>query len=202
MKMAWTGALLGAAVLAGCTTGGTADPTGSTSVLASSGSSTSPSATSTPTTSPQDDAAAQAEQVLRAYYRAQTTCLSDPQKSALSCFDQVATGTALTDMRNALVSAKAVQTRAHGDIEVVSARRTTVDLANNPTKTPPVVPQVAIQACIDVSKFDIVDKDGKSIVPADRKPRSVGSVVVANYKYPDPTQWRVAYVVQDQKATC
>lgn len=201
MKTTWTTALVGAALLAGCTTGGAADPIRSASAPPSSAPSTSPT-TATATTSAQDAAAAGAEEVLRAYYRSQTTCLSDPSKAALTCFDQVAIGTALTDMRNALVSAKAVQTRASGDIDVVSASATKVDLANSPTKTPPVVPQVAFQACIDVSMFNVVDKNGKSIVPADRKPRSVGSVVVANYKYPDPTQWRVAYIVQDKAATC
>ncbi|MGB8385823.1 MAG: hypothetical protein WCG47_32060 [Dermatophilaceae bacterium] len=205
MKQLRTAGVLVAAVvlLAACTAGSTAaDPTTSTTSPSSTVTSTSTVSATSTTTSPEDSAAAHAEEVLRAYYRAQTACLADAAKVEMTCFDQVAVGTALTDMRNALSSARARETHVNGAIEVVTVDRNSVDLANDPTKTPPVVPQVTFRVCIDVSGFNIVDKDGKSIVPADRSARSVGSVVVANYRYPDPGDWRVAYIVPDKGATC
>ena len=202
MKTTWTGALLGASLLAGCTTGGAADSAVSTSVSASSTPSTSPTTTATPTTSPQDAAAAQAEEVLRAYYRAQTTCFADPVKSSLTCFDQVAIATELNNMHNALGGAKQMQTRVTGDIALLSVKRKSVDLMNNVAATPPVVPEVVLTVCTDVSNYNIVDKDGKSIVPSDRKPHVLVNASILNYKYPAPTQWRVGLVTPVKDGPC
>ena len=58
------------------------------------------------------------------------------------------------------------------------------------------------RVCTDVSGFNIVDKDGKSVVPADRKPHVLVDVAVLNYKYPDPAEWRVGYVVPVKDASC
>lgn len=195
------GAVAGLIILAGCTAG-SPDASSTSSSLPSTPSPSSPSMTSSAIAPPEEVAKVKAEEVLRAYYRSQTECLSDPARSEMTCFDNVAIATRLTDMRNALVSAKGMQTRVNGDIQVVSATPTKVDLAMDLQKTPPVVPAVTFRTCVDVSNFNIVDKDGKSIVPPTRKPRSVASVVMANYKYPDQSQWRVAYIDPDEEATC
>lgn len=197
-------AIAAAILLAACTDGGAGTPTGTTSVVIGASSTPPPStpSTSVMTTPPTEAATARADEVVRAYYRAQSTCLANPDKVEVTCFDQVAIGTALADARNSLVSAKAMQTRTVGGIQVISAQTTKVDLANDVTKTPPIVPMVAVRTCIDVSNFNVVDKEGKSIVPPQRKPRSVGSVVVVNYKYPDPSRWRVAYIVPESGGTC
>lgn len=203
MKTTWTGALIGAALLAGCTTGGAADPTGSTSVPASSTPSTSPTpATATSTASLEDAAAASSGEVLRAYYRAQTTCFMDPLKSPLTCFDQVAVTTELNNMRNALGGAQQMQTRATGEIALLSVSRRSINLKSNVSATPPVVPEVVFTVCTDVSNYNIVDKDGKSIVPPDRKPHVLVNVSMLNYKYPAPTQWRVGLVTAVKDGTC
>ena len=50
-------------------------------------------------------------------------CLADPKNTPITCFDQVAITTELTDMRNALASAQAMQTKASGSIDLVSVTR-------------------------------------------------------------------------------
>ena len=69
-------------------------------------------------------------------------------------------------------------------------------------ETPPTVPQVVFAVCMDVSKFNIVDKDGKSIVPPSRKAHVPVNVSVLNYKYPDPAQWRVGLVTEVKDGSC
>ena len=152
--------------------------------------------------SPEDEAAVAAEEVLRAYYRAFPVCMSDPPNSKATCFDSVAIGTELNNRRNALASAQSMQTRAAGTISLASVERHTVDLTSKLDETPPTVPTVTFRVCADVSAYNILDKDGTSIVPADRKPRSLIDVSVYNYKLPETSQWRVGYVVPVKAGTC
>ena len=64
------------------------------------------------------------------------------------------------------------------------------------------VPTVVIDVCWDVSKVDVLDKSGKSIVSPDRPDTGWTRYTVANYEYAaDPTGgWRVA-TGQDLKQT-
>lgn len=157
-------------------------------------------ATASPTTtydpnSPQE----RAKETVRAYFKVSDTCLQDPPKAKATCFDNVAISTALTDFRNALSSAQAAQTKQIGFVQVVSSKILKTDLTNKPKETPPTIPIVTVAVCYDVTKVNVVDYSGKSIVPPDRKPRAVVNMAVVNYKYPDPTQWRVEYLVPTGK---
>ena len=64
------------------------------------------------------------------------------------------------------------------------------------------VPTVVIDVCWDVTKVDVLDKSGKSIVSPDRPDTGWTRYTVANYEYAaDPTGgWRVA-TGQDLKQT-
>jgi len=53
-----------------------------------------------------------------------------------------------------------------------------------------------------VSGYNVVDQAGQSIVPPDRAAMSPLEVSVYNYEYPDPTQWRVGYVVPAEDLAC
>lgn len=174
------------------------DPTTTSSPTSTA---TPPAATPTtpPTTSPEDDAAAKAEEVLRAELRAQTTCLTDPNAVELTCFDDVAIGTELNDMRNTLISARQQGTTVSGELEVVSLDVRSVSLEMDLEVTPPVVPTVVFGGCIDVSNYNILDSNGQSIVPAVRPAHVSVEIAVANYEYPDPTWWRVAYTTNDEE---
>lgn len=180
--------------LAGCTNGDPA-PTTSTPPASTAPTSSSTTPSPTPTTpTPEEEAVAVAETVTRAYYQAMTSCLADPENTAATCFDDVATATELNNMRNALASAQQMHTKIVGSVEVVSTETVAANLSDEPDATPPVVPEVILRVCRDVSGVDVVDANGESIVPAGRVERGYDDVHVANYSYPDAGQWRVALV--------
>lgn len=198
MNKTWIPAfVLGAAlVLAGCSS------TAPVPAPTLSEPSVSPSRSTTAPPTPEDEAALHAEEVLRAYFRARTTCLANPQKTPITCFDSVAITTELTNLRNELVAAQQMGTRVTGDVLVESVTRKSVDLTNKVNETPPTVPQVVFTSCIDLSGYNILDKDGKSVVPAGRKSRPLITATVLNYKFPDPSQWRVGLVTPVEGSTC
>jgi hypothetical protein len=194
-------AILAALLLSGCT--GTSQPTPSTSNSSSSPSTTTTAASPSPsTTTPDALAKEKSEAVLRAYFRATTDCMMDPPKTQANCYDSVAVGTEKTNRLNALSSAQTMETRTVGYTELASVTVSKVDLTSKLTETPPTVPKVVFSVCYDVSKVNVVDKAGKSIVPPTRKPRGVAAVTVYDYTFPDPAGWRVGYVAVEGGKTC
>lgn len=161
---------------------------------------TKPTTTSPTMTYDPNSPQVRAKEAVRNYFEVSDTCLQEPTKAKATCFDAVAITSALNDLRSALSSAQAAQTKQIGFLEVVSAELLKIDLTNAPKGTPPAVPNLTFSVCYDVSKVNVVDYSGKSIVPPDRKPRAIENVTVVNYKYPDPTQWRVGYVVPTNKS--
>ncbi|QZN87022.1 hypothetical protein [Cellulomonas sp. C5510] len=184
---------------AGCT-GEPRPPTTSTTSGTPTPSAASPSLTPVP--SPEDAATPRAEEVVRSYLRAQTDCLTDPPATEITCFEAVAIGTELVNLKNALTSAQAMETRVVGEIVVAAVELQGIDLTSDPAASPPVVPTIVFDVCADVSGYNVVDKDGRSIVPPDRAATSPLEVSVYNYEYPDQTQWRVGYVVAAEDLAC
>lgn len=187
-------------VLAAACAGDTDPPSPSTTSHTPTLSATSP--TPTPTPSPEDEAALRAEEVVRSYLRAQTDCLTAPQATEITCFDAVAIGTELVNLKNALTSAQAMETRVVGEIVVASIDLQGIDLASDSAASPPVVPTAFFDVCADVSGYNVVDRGGQSIVPPDRAAMSPLEVSVYNYEYPDQTTWRVGYVVPAKDLAC
>jgi hypothetical protein len=190
---------IAAAFLAGCSE---PEPTPDPTTPATS---VSPTTTASPSPSPltpEEEATAAAEEVVRDYFETVPRCLADPLNTEPSCFDDVAVGTELNDSRNSLIAAKQVESTASGTLEVISLERQSVDLANDQEASPPIVPVVIFQVCTDVSQFQIVDKDGSSLVPADRAPRVRTNMGVLNYDYPDATGWRVGWVEELEEPSC
>lgn len=189
-------------LVSACGSGGSNETTSSsttsspTSLSSSVPSSSTSSAVADPN-SPQARSGAMVDQ----FFAVSSRCLFDPQKTPMTCFDSVAVGSELTDLRNELSSAKTAYTKQIGSTRVVWAKRLKVDLTNKPKETPPTIPIVTYSVCYDVSKVNIVDYQGKSIVPPNRKPRGIVTVAVANYHYPSPAGWRVAYE-QSTGKTC
>jgi hypothetical protein len=190
---------LAAAFLAGCSE---PDPTPVPTTPATSVTPTTAASPSPTSLTPEEEATAAAEEVLRDYFETVPRCLADPLNTEPSCFDDVAVGTELNNNRNSLIAAKQVESTASGALEVISLERQSVDLTNNQEASPPIVPVVIFQVCTDVSQFQIVDKDGNSLVPADRAPRVRANIGVFNYEYPSPEQWRVGFIEQHEDASC
>jgi len=203
MNKQMAGILTAALLLASCTGGdGNANPTASTATTTASATATSTASPSPSTTSAEDQAAQHAEAVYRDYLRAKTTCLSNPRQSLPTCFDAVAIGTERNTSLQSLRAAQEVDSKVSGDVTIISIKTTKVDLTNKVKETPPTVPQVVFAVCMDVSKFNIVDKDGKSIVPPSRKPHVPVTVTVYNYQLPDPAKWRVGLVDEVKEGSC
>ncbi|MHB1009869.1 MAG: hypothetical protein ACYC1E_11670 [Propionibacteriaceae bacterium] len=139
--------------------------------------------------------------MIEKYWATLPRCLGDPLNTPSNCFDSVAISTELQDLQNALGAAQQVQSKASGQVRIISMELVAVDLTNHVTETPPTVPLVTYRVCLDVSQFLIVDKAGKSLIPATRPPRSRSDMTVVNYEFPDASQWRVGYQ-ESAGATC
>jgi hypothetical protein len=203
MNKQMAGILTAALLLASCTGGdGNANPTANTATTTAAATATTAASPSPSTTSAEDQAAQHAEAVYRDYLRTQITCFTDPRATPSTCFDAVAIGPEKNTSLQALRAAQEVNSKVSGDIGVLSIKTTKVDLTNKVSQTPPIVPEVVFRVCEDLSNLNIVDKDGKSIVPPSRKPHVLVDVSVLNYKLSDPSQWRVGRITEVKDGTC
>ncbi len=204
MNKQMAGILTAALLLASCTGGdGNANPTASTATTTASATATTTASPSPSTTSAEDQAAQHAEAVYRDYLRAQITCFTNPRATPSTCFDAVAIGPEKNTSLQALRAAQEVNSKVSGDIAVMSIKTTKVDLTNKVKETPPIVPEGGLPRLrMDLSNLNIVDKDGKSIVPPSRKPHVLVDVSVLNYKLSDPSQWRVGRITEVKDGTC
>lgn len=135
------------------------------------------------------------------YYHDSDRGLYDPSQTSEEFFKESSTGTALVENINALNSAKTQGIHLTGETKLKSVTHVKTDLAKDPKSSPPTIPYVQFMVCYDVSSVNVVDKDGKSVVPASRKPTGLRLLGVVNYEYPNPDGWRVGYV-QPKRDKC
>jgi hypothetical protein len=137
---------------------------------------------------------------LRAYF-ATVDRLGQNPTAGLDPLDQVATSTQLSAERRLLKSQHGRGERQVGATRVAQLKVQSVNLDNSDPSAGK-VPTVVIDVCWDVSKVDVLDKSGQSIVSPDRPDTGWTRYTVANYDYAaDPTGgWRVA-TGQDLKQT-
>ncbi len=190
-----TGTLMLAAVSA-C---GGADPDPPATAEPSS-TSPSPSATSASPSSPSDAASADATESLRSYFTVVDELRSDPA-AELKKLKSVATSAQLNAVQTLIDRQRDQGQRQTGTTALNELKVQSVNLDNSDPKAGK-VPTVVIDVCWDVSKVDVLDKSGKSIVSPDRPDTGWTRYTVANYEYAaDPTGgWRVA-TGQDLKQT-
>ena len=195
---ALVGAVLVGTLLAACASPAV-HPTESTSAASTTLTTSSETASSTsPTQSPEEIAQVAAKAMVVKFYRDGDLGLADPQKTTADFFNASAVSSALTQAQNSWIAAKGQNLHQTGETTLKSVEHLKTDLTNNPKASPPNIPTVQFLVCYDVSKVNIVDKDGKSVVPASRKPTGLVRVGVSNYSYPSVDGWRVAYL--DKKA--
>ena len=193
-----------ALVLSACNSTGepgsntTSDPSTATTSTDASPTTTTP----TPTKSPEDEAIEAAEKMIPLYFQVGDSSIAAPDKFDREELKKVAISTALDDMQNLMSAFQNQQLKASGSTKVESMTNPRVDLKLDLKKSPPDVPTVQLDVCIDVSKLNVVDKDGKSAIPADRKPRQLWRVGVSNYEYPKADAWRVSYTDSRGDKTC
>ena len=192
-----TGTLMLAAVSA-C--GGTdADPP-----QTSKPSSTSPSTptTSSSPSSPSDEASADASDALRNYFTVVDQLRSDP-KGDLKKLKSVATSAQLNAVETLIGRQHDEGQRQTGTTAINEMKVQSVSLDNSDPRAGK-VPTVVIDVCWDVSRVDVLDKSGESIVSPDRPDTGWTRYTVANYRYvADPTGgWRVATGQDLKQAPC
>ena len=179
------------------------NPTGDAATTTSATATTDASpTTTTPAESPEDEAIGAAEKMIPLYFQVGDSSIAAPDKFDREELKKVAISTALDDMENLVSAFQLQQLKASGSTEVESMTNPRVDLKLDLKKSPPDVPTVQLDVCIDVSKLNVVDKNGKSAVPADRKPRQMWRVGVSNYEYPKEDTWRVAFTDTRGNKTC
>lgn len=185
-------ALVLAASLGACTTSSDPGPTGS-STSAPGAPSTTTTTTATPTLSPEEVAIAAATALIPVYFATRDRSLQEGKKFDVEDFKKVAISSGLIEMQNRYNVFTAQKFTQIGSARIETIDNPRVDLALDLKKSPPDVPTVQLDVCIDVSKVNIVDETGKSQIPSTRIPRQQWRVGVSNYKYPAPGQWRVSF---------
>ena len=158
--------------------------------------------TPTPTKSPEDEAIEAAEKKIPEYFAVADKSLQDPENFKLADFKAVAISSGLVELENRYNVISGQKFKQTGSTVVESMTNPRVDLKLDLKKSPPDVPTVQLDVCIDVSKVNLVDKDGKSQIPATRKPRQLWRVGVSNYEYPKADAWRVAFTDTQGGKTC
>ena len=171
------------------TTPATSSPTGSTSAT------TSPSPTS-----PNDAATANATAAMTDYYSVLDGLRADPS-SDLKELETVAIGAQLNAVQTLVERQRDQGQRQTGTTAINELKVQSVTLDNSDPDAGK-VPTVVIDVCWDVTKVDVLDKSGESIVSPNRPDTGWTRYTVANYEYAaDPTGgWRVA-TGQDLKQT-
>jgi len=190
-----TGTLMLAAVSA-CG-GGDPDPP---ATAEPSSTSPSPSTTSPSPTSPNDAATANASAAMTDYYAVLDGLRADPS-SDLKKLETVAIGAQLNAVQTLVQRQRDQGQRQTGTTAISELKVQSVTLDNSDPDAGK-VPTVVIDVCWDVTKVDVLDKSGESIVSPNRPDTGWTRYTVANYEYAaDPTGgWRVA-TGQDLKQT-
>jgi hypothetical protein len=137
---------------------------------------TGPPTASTPQATPEEAAAALAEARYREFVRLRDTIGTAGFPSA-GPFKTVAVPPELTVQQLAVRSGRTRGLKEIGATLVASVHVALVDLSPPPGG----YPKVVLQACLDVSGVNVVDRAGHSVVTADRAPRSKSTVTMYRY---------------------
>ncbi|WP_300399946.1 hypothetical protein [Nocardioides sp.] len=136
------------------------------------------------------------------YYATIDSLRQDPE-APISNLEAVAVSTQLSAQQKFLASQRNDGLYQVGDTKVIETKIQSVSLDNSDPSTGR-VPSVTIDVCWDVSGADLLDVDGKSVVPSDRADRGWTRLTVANYTWDtDPKGgWRIAGGKDMEKSPC
>ncbi|UJH71781.1 hypothetical protein [Ornithinimicrobium sp. INDO-MA30-4] len=144
------------------------------------------------------DAADQAEPLIEDFIRMNTNASADPDDFNRGDFEDVAISTAQRDLENRLESLRNFGNTNEGREEVISISQPEFFDLDNPDE--PAVVEYLV--CTDISDITNFDADGVDITPEERADRVLKKYGIANYEYPDETQWRVAYAEWQEGESC
>lgn len=138
-----------------------AEPSDNTSSATSVPPTATASASTTKTESVAEQAAREAREAVPAYWGKIDQLASDPNTS-LSGLAEVADGQALTQWQRTLTLMRGDGVKQVGSVKVEDVHATPGKESGT----------YKVDACVDVSKVNVIDKDGKSVISADRQPRT------------------------------
>lgn len=149
----------------------------------------------TPTSSPSSDtevAASTAARAVRDYYATVDQVRQRP-RVPLARLSAVSTSVELSSLETLIGGQRGKSQRQTGNTRIVELEVQSVNLDNSDPKAGK-VPTAQVDVCWDVSKVDVVDAHGQSIVNPSRPDSGWSRLTVANYRYKhNPTGgWRVA----------
>lgn len=164
----------------------------------------SPTTAATSTGPPTDsDLASAAATKLMANYYATIDRLNQDSSQPMSELKKIATSVQLTALKRSISNRRRDDERQTGATRIAESKVQAVSLDNSDPKAGK-VPSVFIDVCWDVSDVDVVDKDGKSVVVANRPDTGWTRYTVANYDWSnDPDgAWRVSGGKDLEKTPC
>jgi hypothetical protein len=168
--------------------------TGSDHAASTTPTPTSPTPAPTTTAPPSESeiASKAAAVLMRRYYAVRDRLRQDPSKS-LSALRTIAISTELEGQQRLFKREREHGLHQTGDTRIARLTVQSVDLDNSDPAAGR-VPTVQVDVCWDVSMADLVDKDGNSVVNANRPDTGWIRYAVANYHWSsDPRGgWRVA----------
>lgn len=164
------GGLVGLALISALTMAACNDPAPAPATTTSPTTGTTSSTSSSSSTTQSDPQVASAEAVVQKFWGVVNSLGTDPTKS-LDELTTVARGQTLETWRELLTQRRRQGHRQVGSISMVSSTASTA-----PDH------KLKVDACVDVSKTDLVDKDGTSAVSKDRSARVRYAYVVEQAK--------------------
>jgi hypothetical protein len=146
-------------------------------------------------------ARSQALDLAREYYATIDTLASSSTLS-LNGLDSVASGANVTQEKSALAEYRTSGWVQRGTTVLSRATVVSVDLTNEPSNSPEVLPTVHLTTCIDVSKVREVDVTGKSVTLPTRANFFIETLTAVNIPYPSSTGWRISEVPNKAAKSC
>jgi hypothetical protein len=160
---------------------------------------------SPPSSTPQtaSEMASEAAAVVARNYFAEVDTLRQHPGRPLDSLKSVATSVELSAQQRLLQSQRRRGLRQVGDTDLVEVTVQSVNLDNSDPQAGK-VPTVQVDVCWDVTKVDVVDRSGESVVSPSRPDTGWIRLAVANYQWSsDPKDgWRVASSQDLEQTPC
>ena len=173
-----------ALLVSSCT--GQDDPVAEPTPSSAAPTTSAPTSSSVVPVSAEDQAVAEATDLVRAYYAEIDRVNIDPNADANTLRDVTANEAFDLQLRTALQT-KARGLTQIGNVRVLEVTPFSIDLSSDATAQPPKYPTIVMDTCIDVSEVNVVDAEGKSVVASTRPPQSAARVDVVQFDF----GWRV-----------
>jgi hypothetical protein len=173
-----------ALLVSSCT--GQDDPVAEPTPSSAAPTTSAPTSSSVVPVSAEDQAVAEATELVTAYYAEIDRVNIDPNADANTLREVTANEAFDLQLRTALQT-KARGLTQIGNVRVLDVTPFSIDLSSDATAQPPKYPTIVMDTCIDVSEVNVVDAEGKSVVVSTRPPQSAARVDVVQFDF----GWRV-----------